>query len=120
VVADAPTAGVRAPTRLPERTVENVAAEIATGATAIAVLVREEDREETEAEARIRMRAHTAWLLDPRGPESPCWTSVEEATHYERRWNRAPWACHDDWDGGAESGVMYGQPGAEADAYVAP
>jgi hypothetical protein len=34
-------------------------------------LVREEDREETEADVRIQMRAHIAWLLQPRGPEPP-------------------------------------------------
>ena len=49
--------------RLLERTAENFAAEIAANASAMAALVRKEDREKTEAEVRIRIWAHTAWLL---------------------------------------------------------
>ena len=78
--AAAAAAGAQAPARLPERTAENFAAEIAANArAAMATMVREEDREETEAEVRIRMRAHTAWLLaGATGPEPPGWTSPEE------------------------------------------
>jgi hypothetical protein len=48
---------------MPERTAENFAAEIAANAAPIVAMVRQEDREETEVEVRIRMRAHTTWLL---------------------------------------------------------
>ena len=72
-------------------------------------MMREEDCEETEAPVRIRMRAHTAWLLaGATGPEPPGWTSPEERAHYEHLWHRVPTSriCDDDWDGGAERGVM--------------
>jgi hypothetical protein len=105
-----------------ERTAENFAAEIAANAAAMAAMMREEDREETEAEVRIRMRAHTALLLaGATGPEPPGWTSLEERTQYERLWHRVPTSrgFGDDWDGGAERGVMFGVGGADDDAYAA-
>ena len=86
--------------------------------------MRHEDREETETEpeVRIRMRAHTAWLLaGATGPEPPGWTSPEERTQYERLCHRVPTSrgFGDDCDGGAERGVMFGVGGADDDAYAA-
>jgi hypothetical protein len=120
-VATAATAGVWAPTRLPEHTAENFAVEIVANAVAMVAMVREEDREETEVEDRIRMWAHTAWLLaGATGPEPPCWTSPKERAHYERLWHRVPTSLtfDDDWDGGAERGVMFSVAGADDDAYA--
>jgi hypothetical protein len=73
-------------------------------------MMREEDYEETEAPARIRMRAHTAWLLaGATGPEPPGWTSPEERAHYEHLWHRVPTSrrCDGGWDEGVERGVMF-------------
>ena len=88
----------------------------------MAAMVREEDREETEAPVRIRMRAHTTWLLaGAYGPEPPGWTSLEERAHYERLWHRVPTSrgFGDDWGGGAGCGVMFGVAGVDDDAYAA-
>ena len=88
----------------------------------MAALVREEDHEETEPEVRIRMWAHTTWLLaGATGPEPPGWTSPEERAHYERLWHRVPMSrgFGDDWDGGAEHGVMFGGGGVDDDVYAA-
>lgn len=107
--AAAAAAGAQAPARLPERTADNFAEEIAANSAAVASMMREEDCEETEAPVRIRMRAHTAWLLaGATGPEPPGWTSPEERAHYEHLWHRVPMSrmCDDDWDGGAERGAM--------------
>jgi hypothetical protein len=72
VAAAATAATTMAVARLPERTTENFAAEIAANEAAMAAMVRQEDREETEPEVRIRMRAHTTWLLaGATGPEPP-------------------------------------------------
>jgi hypothetical protein len=109
-VAAAAAAAAAAP-RLPERTAENFEAEIAANAAAMAAMVRQENREETEPEVRIRMRAHTAWLLAGAvGPEPPGWTSPEERAHYARLWHRVPTprGFGDEWDGGTERGVMFG------------
>ena len=95
--------------------------EIAADAAAMAAMVREEDREETEAEVRIRMRAYTAWLLaGATGPEPAGWTSPEERAHYERLWHRVPTSrtFDDDWDGGAERGVMFSVAGADDAVYA--
>jgi hypothetical protein len=122
VAATAAVAAVAAAARLPERTAENFAAEIAANAAAMAAMVRHEDREETEVEVRIQMQAHTVWLLAcATGPEPPGWTSPEARAHYARLWCRVPTSrgCGDDWDGGAECGVMSGVGGADDDAYAA-
>ena len=122
--AAAAAAGAQAPARLPERTTDNFAKEIAANSAAVASMMREEDCEETEAPVRIRMRAHTAWLLaGATGPEPPGWTSPEERAHYEHLWHRVPRSrmCDDDWDGGAERGAMPDGDDtyAEYDAYDA-
>ena len=120
--AAAAAAGAQAPARLPEGTADNFAEEIAANSAAVASMMREEDCEETEAPVRIRMRAHTAWLLaGATGPEPPGWTSPEERTQYERLWHRVPTSrgFGDDWDGGAARGVMFGVGGADDDAYAA-
>ena len=120
--AAAAAAAAVAAARLLERTAENFEAEIAADAAAMAAMVRQEDREESEPEVRIRMRAHTAWLLaGATGLEPPGWTSPEECAHYERLWHRVPMSrgFGDDWDGGAEHGVMFGEGGVDDDVYAA-
>jgi hypothetical protein len=105
VAAAAAIAVAAAAARLLERTVEHFAAETAANVAAMAAMMRQEDCEETEPEVRIRMRAHTAWLLaGATGPEHLGWTSPEERAHYERLWHRVPTSrgFGDDWDGGAE------------------
>jgi hypothetical protein len=115
-------AATAAAARLLEWTAENFEAEIATDMAAMVAMVRQEDREETEPEVRIRMWAHTTWLLaGATRPEPPGWTSPDERAHYERLWHRVPMSrgFGDDRDGEVEHGVMFGGGGVDDDVYAA-